>query len=325
MPLRLATFLLAAALKLLLFFDKLSLVRVCAGSHYSFLTEKERDIETGLDFFEARYYQSIQGRFTSADPVNTVIVEKLVDPQQLNLYQYTRNNPLVFVDPSGMTIVVSNDLTPEQRAQWDETVRLANLQDEQGNYVNPELHATYQRLQNDSRVFTIEAGDLGAGTAGRFEITAFSADGKDFTAATITLNFDVINKKDSPQDVNYDKSFKSFAGLLGKDKAAARVAEVFSHEGAHAEYAINNPAEAVKFQLLVNDVENMIARRRQFEHDKRAIKNKKQKKAFQPPPDLVEAEASFARLYEATERYAQTRAKAVNAELRQSTKKKKKK
>src|SRR6201988_5379232 len=32
-------------------------------------TQKERDVETGLDYFEARYYSSIQGRFTSVDPL----------------------------------------------------------------------------------------------------------------------------------------------------------------------------------------------------------------------------------------------------------------
>jgi RHS repeat-associated protein len=30
-------------------------------------TSKERDAETGLDFFESRYYSSAQGRFTSPD------------------------------------------------------------------------------------------------------------------------------------------------------------------------------------------------------------------------------------------------------------------
>jgi RHS repeat-associated protein len=34
---------------------------------YPFLTQKERDIETGLDYFGARYYASTQGRFTSVD------------------------------------------------------------------------------------------------------------------------------------------------------------------------------------------------------------------------------------------------------------------
>ena len=46
-----------------------------AGSRYPFLTQKERDVETGLDYFKARYYGSQQGRFTSPDPYN-IIFEK---------------------------------------------------------------------------------------------------------------------------------------------------------------------------------------------------------------------------------------------------------
>ena len=72
----------------------------CAGSRYPFLTQKERDIETGLDYFGARYYASAQGRFTSPDPI-TLALNRIKDPQQLNLYEYTRNNPIIFVDPNG--------------------------------------------------------------------------------------------------------------------------------------------------------------------------------------------------------------------------------
>jgi RHS repeat-associated protein len=55
------------------------------GSNYPFLTRKERDNETGLDFFGARYYANVQGRFTSVDPIK-LTAERLVDPQRLNLY-----------------------------------------------------------------------------------------------------------------------------------------------------------------------------------------------------------------------------------------------
>jgi RHS repeat-associated protein len=72
-------------------------------------TQKERDSESGLDYFLARYYSSAQGRFTSVDPV-TVTPERFYDPQQFNLYAYTRNNPLRFIDPTGKTLTISGDL-----------------------------------------------------------------------------------------------------------------------------------------------------------------------------------------------------------------------
>jgi RHS repeat-associated protein len=57
------------------------------------------DAETGLDYFGARYFSGMQGRFTCPD-------EPLVDeipeyPQSWNLYSYVRNNPLKFIDPTG--------------------------------------------------------------------------------------------------------------------------------------------------------------------------------------------------------------------------------
>src|SRR6185437_2298165 len=54
-------------------------------------TGKERDQETGLDYFGARYYGSALGRFTSVDPGNAS--SSALDPQSWNMYAYARNNP----------------------------------------------------------------------------------------------------------------------------------------------------------------------------------------------------------------------------------------
>jgi RHS repeat-associated protein len=59
-------------------------------------TSKERDAETGLDFFNARDVASAQGRFTSPDPSNLSVDFFL--PQTWNRYAYVGNNPLVYVD-----------------------------------------------------------------------------------------------------------------------------------------------------------------------------------------------------------------------------------
>ena len=64
-------------------------------------TQKERDNETGLDYFLARYYASTQGRFTSADPDNYQAKRDLTDPQSWNAYAYVNNNPLARNDPDG--------------------------------------------------------------------------------------------------------------------------------------------------------------------------------------------------------------------------------
>jgi RHS repeat-associated protein len=63
-------------------------------------TGKERDRESGLDYFGARYYASRTGRFTSVDPVLDQ-QKALLDPQRWNRYAYALNNPLRNVDPDG--------------------------------------------------------------------------------------------------------------------------------------------------------------------------------------------------------------------------------
>jgi RHS repeat-associated protein len=67
-------------------------------------TGKERDQESGLDYFGARYYGSALGRFTSPDwsaQPQPVPYASLSNPQTLNLYQYMRNNPLGGADQDG--------------------------------------------------------------------------------------------------------------------------------------------------------------------------------------------------------------------------------
>jgi RHS repeat-associated protein len=75
-----------------------------ASAHLSISTGKERDTESGNDYFGARYYASSMGRFMSPDwsaKAEPVPYAKLDDPQSLNLYAYVRNNPLTRVDADG--------------------------------------------------------------------------------------------------------------------------------------------------------------------------------------------------------------------------------
>ncbi len=60
-------------------------------------TDQERDPETGLYNYGARYYDPMIGRFISPDS----IVQAPFNPQSLNRYSYCINSPLMYVDPSG--------------------------------------------------------------------------------------------------------------------------------------------------------------------------------------------------------------------------------
>ena len=63
-------------------------------------TSKERDTETGLDYFGYRYFSPVEGRFVSVDPI-AVTTENFVNPQRWNPYAYVNNNPLSSQDPDG--------------------------------------------------------------------------------------------------------------------------------------------------------------------------------------------------------------------------------
>src|SRR5882724_4016716 len=68
-----------------------------SGNNYKF-TGKERDSESGLDDFAARFYTSSYARFLSPDESK---YSKPTDPQTWNLYGYVANNPINAVDPTG--------------------------------------------------------------------------------------------------------------------------------------------------------------------------------------------------------------------------------
>lgn len=80
---------------------------VCASNERfvpSRSTGKERDTESGNDYFGARYYASSMGRFQSpdwSDVPMAVPYGDLENPQSLNQYAYVNNNPLSMVDNDG--------------------------------------------------------------------------------------------------------------------------------------------------------------------------------------------------------------------------------
>ena len=72
-------------------------------------TDQELDREPGLYNYNARHYDPIIGRFISPDS----LIPNLFDPQQLNPYAYCRNNPLIYVDPTGHLGTVENTARSE--------------------------------------------------------------------------------------------------------------------------------------------------------------------------------------------------------------------
>ena len=70
----------------------------------TFFTGKERDSESNLDYFTARYYGSSLGRFMTpdwAEKATAVPYANFGNPQSLNLYSYTLNSPVTKTDADG--------------------------------------------------------------------------------------------------------------------------------------------------------------------------------------------------------------------------------
>jgi RHS repeat-associated protein len=108
------------------------------SNHYKF-TGKERDAESGMDYFGARYYSNSLGRFVTTDPL--MASARVSDPQTWNRYSYARNNPERFLDPTGMKEVTADQCKKDQEC------------------VSLKLNVIYDKSANDGKGLTDKQKD----------------------------------------------------------------------------------------------------------------------------------------------------------------------
>ena len=134
-------------------------------------TGYENDAETGLDFAQARMYATAIGRFSSVDPVK-MTEYRLVDPQQINLYGYTRNNPINLIDPSGEEIDFERDKKGEltkkgrrSKEHYDKYVKKVTELAKKDPAKYGSLLATVNKLTNSEIKYVIQVttDDVGGG------------------------------------------------------------------------------------------------------------------------------------------------------------------
>jgi RHS repeat-associated protein len=179
------------------------------SQNYKF-TGKERDSESNLDNFGARYNSSSIGRFMSPDPIG-IIRQKLRDPQQWSMYSYARNNPLKWLDPTGQ--YVCNGTKQECKAEQQ--------------LIKEDLKSKDPKVKAAAKVYgplSKKAGDKGDngvtvkfGEQGHGGETQFS---HDKTGVVVTMNSDVVTKGASAAENSADNA-----------QGHAAVA----HEGGHVE------------------------------------------------------------------------------------------
>ena len=132
-----------------------------------YFTGQERDGETGLDYFGARYFSGAQGRFTSPD--EPFVDQHPEEPQSWNLYTYGRNNPLAYIDPSGQYVCgksVSTDQCDSFQKSLDQAQTAANaLKDTFGadssQYKQAQGAISAYGGRGDVNGVTINVGDTG--------------------------------------------------------------------------------------------------------------------------------------------------------------------
>jgi RHS repeat-associated protein len=223
-------------------------------------TGKERDDETGLDYFSARYHQSAAGRFTSVDPYDIVhdvqtiaqsspgkaaaqLVNYLKVPQQWNRFPYVLNNPLKYVDPTGELLELTGDIE-EAFAQvkllvGEKGAKLLFLRTENGHtYVDYKGSRGEKRQEVDALIAAQPEG-----------VNAFLAK--------------IINTKDRVIEVQvadsfstkYLKNINTAGGLcggactVGAEESLTGNTQIFlnKNSGSISEVEFNKPPNAVKF------------------------------------------------------------------------------
>lgn len=117
-------------------------------------TGYERDNESNLDFAQARYAASVLGRFMSVDPIK-MSLNRIVDPQQINLYAYSRNNPLKYIDKEGRDIQLAAGLT---KVDADRIVKILVKQ-----YMSPTGRKSLEQLERSDIAYRYGTGSLPPG------------------------------------------------------------------------------------------------------------------------------------------------------------------
>jgi RHS repeat-associated protein len=174
-------------------------------------TQKERDIESGLDYFLARYYSSTQGRFTSPDPI-FISDQQASSPQLWNLYNYAGNNPLAYTDPTGMELVQLGQHTDEEikRRQAEIKQQRQDLKKDK-SISNDERKAQEKALKAENNTLGLE---MEGNRVGNALLASLDAKGERNGLKLSDLTFSTDSKHDFDQDKRVSDDPGKGAGMF---------------------------------------------------------------------------------------------------------------
>jgi RHS repeat-associated protein len=158
-----------------------------------FFTGKERDTESGLDYFGARYYGSSMGRFTSPDDGTDQDPSK---PQSWNLYSYVRNNPVTGTDPDGrlVNVCTTRDDGTQKCSLVENHDYAASQQGNNGSLKVPTLNQVGMNGNGSGQFNATNITDASGNIVGT--ATYVSTSGADFYANRTGIDF--INTQTAP-------------------------------------------------------------------------------------------------------------------------------
>jgi RHS repeat-associated protein len=167
--------------------------------NYKF-TGKERDPESGLDYFEARHYASALGRFMipdwAAKPTD-VPYANFGNPQSLNLYSYVQNNPTTMGDPDGHEVKVDPALSAAVTLLAAQSPTFANELKAHDGPNNPDLVIKSGATPTDADGVTPTNGNTSARIAP--EAGGF-VDTDDYHGSVVTINQSIAGQTDQVMD-----------------------------------------------------------------------------------------------------------------------------
>lgn len=215
-------------------------------THYRF-TGQYLDDSTGLYYYGARYYDPDLGRFISPDPLYLADPERCTgNPISCSLFAYANNNPMSFIDPTGLDATIAG--TPTYRAEVEADLQCtdptARVDAATGELSQSWLHGAWLDIKN---VFVpgsnFEAGrELNRRVIDSAQTTTISH----VTGATGT---DVVNPAINPMTtpgdavIHYDPAaartrtsieFDPAAGTISRQPADPGI--VLGHEMIHASH-----------------------------------------------------------------------------------------
>jgi RHS repeat-associated protein len=184
--------------------------------HFKF-TGKERDTETLLDYFGARYYSNTSGRFMTPD---TGVDQHPIDPQSWNLYAYARNNPLRFIDPSG-NYLCGRGMTDQQCDDFEDQLNSAQKEANKLKEMYGANSTQYKDTQRAIDAFGAQGVDNG--------VTVNIGQTVNNSPAMTTADNGSPKTRDNPTGQNIQVTLRP--GLLGSSDPTTTMA--IGHEGSH--------------------------------------------------------------------------------------------